>query len=65
VSKRMVPEGYSISGLAREFGMSTRTVAKRLEGVPACGKRGTAVLYRLADAAPAILRGKVAPTHRG
>lgn len=53
----MVLEGYSISALAREFGVSARTVAKRLEGVKACGRRGNATLYPLAEAAAAILRG--------
>lgn len=53
----MIVEGHSISALAREFKMSARTIAKRLEGVPSCGKRGTATLYLMLDAAPAILRG--------
>ncbi|WP_230577950.1 MULTISPECIES: DUF1441 family protein [Xanthomonas] len=49
--------GWSIARLADEFGMDRRTAAKRLReaGVPPSGKRGTNDIYRLADAAPALV----------
>lgn len=49
--------GWSIARLADEFGMDRRTAAKRLReaGVPPTGKRGANDVYRLADAAPALI----------
>jgi hypothetical protein len=49
--------GWSISRLADEFGLDRRTVAKRLRDahVQPCGKRGGSDVYRLADAAPALV----------
>ncbi|MFC6838607.1 DUF1441 family protein [Xanthomonas theicola] len=49
--------GWSIARLADEFGMDRRTAAKRLReaGVPPSGKRGANDVYRLADAAAALV----------
>lgn len=52
----------SISRLATEFGMARETVAKRLRsaGVQADGKKDGYPVYRLRDAAPALI--EAAPT---
>ncbi|MEN1941020.1 DUF1441 family protein [Luteimonas sp. MJ174] len=54
---RAFQSGWSIARLADELGMDRRTATKRLRdaGVPPCGKRGGHDVYRLADAAPALV----------
>src|SRR5690606_18425460 len=54
---RAFQAGWSIARLADELGMDRRTATKRLRdsGVPPCGKRGGHDVYRLADAAPALV----------
>ena len=52
----MTPALYSISGLATEFRMDRRTVAKRLADLRPAEVRGRTRLYRLSDAAQALVR---------
>lgn len=54
---RAFQAGWSIARLADELGMDRRTATKRLRdaGIPPCGKRGGHDVYRLADAAPALV----------
>lgn len=49
--------GWSIARLAEEFGLDRRTATKRLReaGVPPMGKRSGHDVYRLRDAAPALV----------
>lgn len=49
--------GWSIARLAEEFGMDRRTATKRLReaGIPPMGKRGGHDVYRLRDAAVALV----------
>jgi hypothetical protein len=51
-------QGWSVARLADEFGMDRRTAAKRLReaGVPPAAKRNGNDVYRLADAAPAMVQ---------
>jgi hypothetical protein len=53
--------GWSLSRLADEFGIARETVAKRLRdaNVAPSGKRSGYDVYRLADAAPAIVGAQV------
>lgn len=50
--------GWSVARLADEFGMDRRTAAKRLRdaGIPPAGKRAGNDIYRLADAAAALVQ---------
>lgn len=50
----MKPQLWSISGLAVEFGLDRRTVAKRLENVQPAEGTGRSARYRMAAAAGAI-----------
>jgi hypothetical protein len=54
---RAFQAGWSIARLADEFGMDRRTATKRLRdaGVPPAGKRAGHDVYRLADAAAALV----------
>lgn len=55
--------GWSIARLAEEFGMDRRTATKRLREaeVPPMGKRSGHDVYRLRDAAPALVDAIAAP----
>jgi hypothetical protein len=50
-------KGWSVARLADEFGIDRRTASKRLKeaGVPPLTKRAGHDVYRLADAAPALV----------
>ena len=52
----MTPGLYSISGLATEFRIDRRTVAKRLADVRPAQVRGRTRLYRMSDVAQALIR---------
>ena len=60
---RAFDPGWSISRLAEELGLDRRTATDRLReaGIAPCGKRSGHPVYRLADAAPAL----VAPLVQG
>lgn len=51
----MQPTLWSVSALAVEFEMDRRTVAKRLSGVTPSGERQGKPVWRMADAAAAIV----------
>lgn len=55
-------QGWSVARLADAFGMDRRTAAKRLKeaGIPPLAKRNGNDVYRLADAAPALVNLGVA-----
>ncbi len=52
---------WSISQLARAFGMDRKTIARRIEdaGISPTGKKGGYPTYALKDAAPAIYADQV------
>lgn len=45
---------YSFGQLAKRFGFDRRTIAKRLEGIPAAGKRAGYPVWRIEDVRPAL-----------
>jgi phage terminase Nu1 subunit (DNA packaging protein) len=50
----MKPQTWSISGLAVEFGLDRRTIARRLENVHPAESSGRSARYRMLEAAGAI-----------
>lgn len=50
-----IPQGWSISALAVEFGRDRRTIALAVRDVAPMERRGKRILYRLAEVAPLIL----------
>ena len=52
----MIPKDWTISGLSVELGISRRTIAKRIAGVPAVAENGRGKFYRMCDVIPAIYR---------
>ena len=54
---REFTQGWSVARLADEFGMDRRTASKRLKeaGIAPSGRRSGNDIYRLADAAPALV----------
>lgn len=48
---------WSLSGLAVEFGMDRRSVARRIDGIAAAGEIKGKPAWRLADVAPALANG--------
>jgi len=55
---REFTQGWSVARLADEFGMDRRTASKRLKeaGISPSGRRSGNDIYRLADAAPALVQ---------
>ena len=51
----MVPQGWSISALAVEFGKDRRTVATAIREVPPMSRKGRVELYRLTDVLPCLI----------
>ena len=51
----MIPEKYSMSRLAVEFGYDRRTIAKRIGITPPVGKEGRSKLYLIKDVAPLLV----------
>ena len=62
MSNRLEIETFSVNWLALNFDMDPRTVRKRLirAGVEPVAIRDRAAVYRLKEAAPAILMGRLA-----
>ena len=46
---------WSVNGLSTEFKIDRRTVAKRIEGIPAAKEEGRTKYWLMADVAPALL----------